>query len=266
MSAVSPPMVKYPRTRHIEGSKLQPGDEDLLQVRMASLRGLHLVVEEKLDGANAALSFDAAGKLLLQSRGHYLTGGAREKHFALFKTWASTHQRAMFATLGDRYVVFGEWLYAKHTVYYDALPHWFLEFDCYDRHDEVFLSTERRHALLASLPIRHVPVVHEGPGRTVQHLRELITDSLYKTRGWREHLREDAAAADLDVARVVRQTDPEDKSEGLYLKHERDGVVANRYKLIRPTFLQAVVTADGHWLNRPIVPNRLAPDVDIYAP
>lgn len=266
MSAVTPPMVKYPRTRHIEGSKLQPGDEDLSQVRMASLRGLRLVIEEKLDGANAALSFDAAGKLLLQSRGHYLTGGAREKHFALFKTWASSHQRALFATLGDRYVVFGEWLYAKHTVYYDALPHWFLEFDCWDRHEERFLSTERRHALLAPLPIRHVPVVYAGPASTVAHLRELIATSLYKTSDWRERLREEAAAAGLDVARVVSQTDPTDTSEGPYLKHERDGIVANRYKLIRPTFLQAVVTSDSHWLSRPIVRNRLAPDVDIYAP
>ena len=78
-------MRKYPRTPHIEGSRLQPGDEDLSQVPFESVRGKHLVIEEKCDGANSAVSFDADGTLLLQSRGHYLTGGYRERHFNLMK-------------------------------------------------------------------------------------------------------------------------------------------------------------------------------------
>ncbi len=69
-------LVKYPRTAHLEGSRLQPGDEDLEAVPFEDVRGLPLVVEEKLDGANAALSFDEEGDLLLQSRGHFLTGGS----------------------------------------------------------------------------------------------------------------------------------------------------------------------------------------------
>src|SRR5512138_1661040 len=111
--------LKYPRTAHIEGSRLQSGDEDLDSVRWSELSGRFLVIEEKIDGANAALSFDDEGRLLLQSRGHYLVGGAREKHFALFKTWATTHQRLLHERLQSRYVVYGEWLYAKHTVFYD---------------------------------------------------------------------------------------------------------------------------------------------------
>src|SRR5205807_2014548 len=31
--------------------------------------------------------------------------------------------------LTDRYILYGEWLYAKHTVFYTDLPHYFLEFD-----------------------------------------------------------------------------------------------------------------------------------------
>ena len=37
----------------------------------ASLAGRHLVVEEKLDGANAGICFDETGRLWLQSRGHW---------------------------------------------------------------------------------------------------------------------------------------------------------------------------------------------------
>ena len=83
-----PPMLKYPRTRHLEGSRLQAGDQDLSQVPFEDIRGQPLVVEEKMDGANCGLSFDEDGQLLLQSRGHYLDGGPREKHFALLKQWA----------------------------------------------------------------------------------------------------------------------------------------------------------------------------------
>jgi hypothetical protein len=81
---------KYPRTPHLVGSRLQPGDADLAAVPFTELAGRYLVVEEKLDGANAAISFGADGELLLQSRGHYLTGGPRERQFGPFKAWAAT--------------------------------------------------------------------------------------------------------------------------------------------------------------------------------
>jgi hypothetical protein len=72
---------KYPRTPHIEGSRLQPGDEDLQQVTWQAIQhkfpNAHVVIEEKMDGANAGISCDDNNKLLLQSRGHYLTGGKR---------------------------------------------------------------------------------------------------------------------------------------------------------------------------------------------
>ena len=63
------PLYKYPRTRHIEGSGIQTGDEDLQVAPWSELAGKHLVVEEKIDGANCAISFDGVGRLLLQSTG-----------------------------------------------------------------------------------------------------------------------------------------------------------------------------------------------------
>src|SRR5687767_8941298 len=102
-------MHRYPRTRHLEGSRLQPGDEDLDAVPLAALAGQQLVAEEKLDGANAGLGFAADGQLQLQSRGHYLTGGPRERHFNLFKSWAHAHRPALWRCLGARYLLYGEW-------------------------------------------------------------------------------------------------------------------------------------------------------------
>jgi RNA ligase len=258
-------LVKYPRTRHIEGSRLQPGDHDLEAVPLAELAGRRLIIEEKLDGANAGISFDTEGQLKLQSRGHFLTGGYRERHFDLLKTWAARHARALFAVLGDRHVMYGEWLFAKHTVFYDALPHYFLEFDVLDRNTGEFLDTPRRRALLRDTPITSVPVLHHGECRRLEALQDLVTASLYKTAAWRERLAEAAVAGGADLERTLVQTDASGEAEGLYIKDEAEGRVRGRYKFVRASFLTAVVDSGSHWLDRPIVANRLREGVDVFA-
>lgn len=227
-------MRKYPRTPHLEGSRRQPGDEDMTDVALERVRGRHLVIEEKLDGSNAGLSFDELGQLQLQSRGHYLTGGHRERHFNLFKTWAHAYQDRLWEKLGNRYLVYGEWLYAHHTIHYTELPHYFMEFDVWDHQQQEFLDTPRRRQLLDGLPIVPVPVLYSGS--TPGPLESLIGRSLYS---------------------------PE-TAEGLYIKVEEGGQVVERYKFVRASFLTAVVDSGGHWLDRPIVPNGLAAGVTLW--
>ena len=260
----TPDLIKYPRTEHIEGSRLQVGDHDLNAVKFNSLTGRHLVVEEKMDGANAAIRFSGDGHLFLQSRGHYLTGGAREKHFAMFKTWAETHQQTLFKYLTDRYVLFGEWLYAKHTIFYDRLPHYFMEFDLLDTRTGQFLDTPSRHSILAGSPIVSVKVLESGSFKSLNALTELVAHSNFISELHRTRLRELVTSQGLDEEHVLRQTDRSKTMEGLYVKVEEDGVVKSRLKYIRPTFLQSVVASDGHWLNRPIIPNQLIDGVDIF--
>jgi RNA ligase len=257
-------LYKYPRTQHLEGSRFQPGDEDLSDVAFFDIAGRPLVVEEKLDGANAGISFDADGRLFLQSRGHFLLGGKREIHFDLFKQWASTHSAVLRDVLGTRFVLYGEWLYAKHTVFYDALPHYFMEFDILDTERMVFLDTPTRHAMLAGTPVVSVPVVHRGTLRTPRDLAKLLTTSLYITETHRDRLRAEAAVRDLNVERALRETDPTRDAEGLYVKLEEDGEVKGRYKFIRASFLQSVEAAEGHWLDRPIIPNGLRAGTSIF--
>jgi hypothetical protein len=258
------PLLKYPRTRHLEGSRLQPGDEDLDCVPFSELAGKFLVVEEKLDGANAGLSFDEDGTLRLQSRGHYLTGGAREKHFNLFKQWAGCHATILFERLGSRYILYGEWLHAKHTIFYDVLPHFFLEFDLWDRQENVFLSTTRRRELLVGLPIVSVPVLWQGEPARLQELTSLVGVSRYKSENWRKRLTAICHQQSLDPEHVWKETDQSDLMEGLYIKHEEQRRVVNRYKWIRASFLTTVLDSGTHWLRRPIIPNQLAANVDLF--
>ena len=260
-------ILKYPRTPHLEGSRLQPGDEGHDHVRLATLRDQHVVVEEKLDGANVGISFTSGGELLLQSRGHYLAGGGRERQFAPFKQWAHAHEARLLERLEDRYVMYGEWLYAKHSVSYDALPHWFCEFDVFDRVDGVFLSTPRRHALLAGSPVLSVPVLQAGPmPRDLKTLRALVRPSLAKTAQWRMAFEHGVARQGLDLALAWRQTDRSTLAEGLYIKVEDEAHVHGRYKWVRPDFVQTILESGSHHSTRPVIPNGLAAGVDLYAP
>jgi len=256
--SLQPILKKYPRTRHLETSRFQHGDHDLEAVRFADVRGQFLVVEEKMDGANAGVSFDEQGRLLLQSRGHYLLGGPRERHFDLFKQWANNHAEDLYLTLGERFIMYGEWMYAKHTCFYDALPAYFMEFDIYDREADLFLSTARRRAMLAGLPVVSVAVLWEGQPQRLADVTKLVGPSLFKTPQWRDRLVEAGAAAGVPATQVLAETDGHDAMEGLYIKVEDDERVLDRLKWVRPSFLSALMDSGTHWLDRPIVANMLA--------
>ncbi|MBR4039544.1 MAG: RNA ligase family protein [Clostridia bacterium] len=254
-------IIKYPRTPHIEGSRLQPGDEDLSQIPFSSIAGRHIVIEEKIDGANSALSFNPQGEMLLQSRGHYLTGGYRERHYNLFKQWAGIHQHALHERLGCRYVMYGEWMYAKHSIYYDALPHYFMEFDILDRETGRYLDTPSRREMTQGLPICSVPVLAQGKFDRMEDVLRYLGDSRFITPDHIANLRAAAEKEGLDPDRICRETDAGRSMEGLYIKVEEDGQVVQRVKYVRSSFLQVVEESKTHWLERPIVPNGLCRSV-----
>ena len=250
-------IIKYPRTPHIQGSRLQPGDEDLRQRRFSEIEGRHVVLEEKIDGANSAVSFTDQGELRLQSRGHFLTGGARERHYDLLKQWGVVHKERLYEVLGDRYVMYGEWMYAKHTIYYDLLPNYFMEFDILDRETDRFLDTPSRHELISGLPVASCPLLASGKFTNIDEILKYLGDSKYISSDHIAHLREDAGRLGLDAGRVCRETDASRTMEGIYIKVEENGEVVDRMKYVRASFLQTVEESQSHWLDRPIVPNRI---------
>lgn len=261
---MTPPIHRYPRTTHLDGSGLQP-DDDPDTVPMRFLNGKRVVIEEKMDGANCGLRFDADSlELRLQSRGHYLTGGGRERQFDLFKRWAAAASGRLFDALGTRYQLYGEWVYAKHTIFYDALPHYFLEFDILDLEAGAFLDTPRRAELLRGLPLVPVRVLHAGEWPGEAAARALVGRSAFITPDAGEALDADIAALGWNVELTRRQTDLTGRMEGLYVKVEEGGEVTGRYKFVRGDFLQTAI-GEGHWQDRPIVPNRLAPGADLFA-
>lgn len=237
---------KYPRTPHLFGSKGTDDDKHLSEAE--SLRFIadkSLIVEEKLDGTNVGIHFSDSGELVLQCRGHLITDGMHPQ-YDLFKQWATVKRFELESRLENRYLLFGEWLHARHTVHYRQLPHYFFEFDIYDKRNQAFLDLEARTTLLEGGGVQTVPVVHRGKV-TRTELGMLIGPSRF-----------DSHFDNPWTGRV------DDLMEGLYLRIEADGVVQGRAKVVRPEFVEKI-KQNTHWQQQVMVPNLLAEGVDLWS-
>src|SRR5437667_6831548 len=162
MGATRDDFIKYPRTPHLFGSKGTDDDKHLgLEESNAFIADPSLIVEEKLDGTNVGIHFTRSGRMVLQCRGHEITEGMHPQ-YDLFKQWTAVKRPALEAMLGNQFILYGEWLYAKHSVHYRRLPHYFFEFDIFDKNAERFLSLERRLDLLKDTGLHRVPVIRCG--------------------------------------------------------------------------------------------------------
>jgi hypothetical protein len=246
MGASRDDFVKYPRTPHLFGSTGTADDKRLGERESAAfVADGSLIVEEKLDGTNVGVHFAPGGRLVLQCRGHEITSGMHPQ-YDLFKQWAAVKRGVLHERLGGRYILFGEWLYARHSVHYRALPHYFFEFDVYDKEAGAFLALGRRLELIDGTGIHTVPVVHTGPVRK-DDLWALVGPSRFDSH--------------FDNPLTGR---PDDLMEGLYLRTERDGVVTGRAKAVRPEFVERVRQSE-HWQHQAVVPNLLRADADIWS-
>jgi RNA ligase len=238
--------VKYPRTPHLFGS---PGTDDdkhfgeLESVRFLADRSL--IVEEKLDGTNVGIHFTTGGKMALQCRGHLITEGMHPQ-YDLFKQWVAVKRSVLEEWLEDRFILFGEWVYARHSVHYRRLPHYFFEFDIYDKHSGDFLSLERRLPLLEGMSLHTVPVLHVGAldrNRLTSSIGPSRFDSVFENP-------------------LTKRTD--NLMEGLYLRTEENGVVTGRAKFVRPEFVEKVKQSE-HWQHQPMTTNHLEEGADIWS-
>lgn len=246
MGASRDEFFKYPRTPHLFGSTGTADDKRLGERESHRfLKDPSLIVEEKLDGTNVGLHFAADGQLVLQCRGHLIATGMHPQ-YDLFKQWAAVKRDVLLERLETRYILFGEWLYARHSIHYRQLPHYFFEFDVFDKQERAFLSLDRRLERLEGTGIPTVPVVHTGPlGK--DELERLIGPSAFDS------------AFENPTTGVA-----DGLVEGLYLRTEAEGIVSGRAKFVRPEFVERVKLSE-HWQHQTMVPNLLRHDADIWS-
>ncbi|KAJ3282757.1 hypothetical protein HDU79_009685 [Rhizoclosmatium sp. JEL0117] len=142
--------VKYPRTRHLFDFGSASRDDLFLNddlSRYLEDPSVRITVEEKIDGANVGFRLDVDGNIVAQNRTHVVTSSSHAQ-FQGLGAWIFRHREVLERVLGGDgegkgRILFGEWMVARHSVSYDALPDVFVAFDLYDIASGRFLSRER---------------------------------------------------------------------------------------------------------------------------
>lgn len=246
MGASHGEFTKYPRTPHLFGSKGTDDDKHLSEAESEEfIADESLIVEEKIDGTNVGIHFSDSGEMVLQCRGHLITEGMHPQ-YDLLKQWAAVKRHVLEQQLQNRFLLFGEWVYARHSIHYRKLAHYFFEFDIYDKEQGAFLNLKSRLSLLDGMGIETVPVVHTGK-LSREELTELIGPSQFDSR-----------------FENPTTKCPDNLMEGIYLRTEANGVVTGRAKFVRPEFVEKIKQST-HWQHQQMVPNQLADDVDIWS-
>jgi hypothetical protein len=221
---------KFPRTPHVLwlGSGKPRDDKVLSDSERTFFLNRPITVEEKVDGANLGLYVDKQGQIKVQNRGTLLQSGKTEPQFEPLWSWLWGRKEALTSTLADRYVLYGEWCFARHSVFYSALPDWFLGFDILDVKAGVFLDTQKRNNIFRQLHITPVPAIAQG-----RFSEKDLISLLEKT-----------------ASRLGAE-----EPEGLYLRREEDGRITGRAKLVRSEFH---ANLKEHWSRRALEKNWLA--------
>ena len=220
------PFFKFPSTPHLAftSKNVARSDKLLDAEKKEILLSNTVTIEEKIDGANLGISFSSSGDILLQNRGQYLIPPL-DGQWKNIPMWISMHQDGLFDILEDKYILFGEWCYAKHSITYSKLPDWFIGFDIYDITSQKFLAVPFRNRILERAGIVVVPQIKHGKF-TMNEIPILLKQSAYG----------------------------ESPCEGLYFRYDVDNWLEIRAKYVRSTFIQSI---DQHWRSGPIQNNKI---------
>ena len=226
----APDFFKFPSTPHLAllGDMSVRDDKLMSESERDEFLQNELIIEEKVDGANLGISFDSDGNIRAQNRGNYLRlpGSGQWKSLA---GWLAPRTETLFDMVSDRYILFGEWCYAQHSVKYDRLPDWFLGFDVYHKQTGNFLAISHRDELLREIQVEHVPFIARGRF-TLAEIESLLSRSKLGNQ----------------------------PAEGICIRYESGDCLVNRGKLVRPSFIQEM---DQHWSRSAIRKNRLGSGV-----
>lgn len=154
---------EFPRTPHLPGSR--GGDDDIVLEHSEAIDILReeVVVEEKLDGSNLAISW-VDGHLVARNRRKFLHKGNLPKNpsgkqFLPMWNYMDRHRQGLRSLEGM--AVYGEWLWMAHGIHYSRLPSYFIAFDLFDP-GRGFLPFEESRQRLQEAGFETPPLIHLG--------------------------------------------------------------------------------------------------------
>lgn len=168
MAANTVQLFKFPRTKHLfdaggsgvsrDDLLMDAGEEKRFYSQPGKGKQQLVAIEEKVDGANLGISIGTDMKLYVQNRSHFINSKTH-KQFSTLDAWLSENSTSLYQILEPgQHILFGEWLYAKHSIHYTRLPGYFMAFDIYDREAGKFFSWRERNRRLEG---SEIPIVRQ---------------------------------------------------------------------------------------------------------
>ena len=232
---------KFPRTRHLANLGSATRDDLLytsseVDAFLKPSPNISITIQEKVDGANMGISIDRETLALrVQNRSHFVNSKSHLQ-FKKLDAWIDRNKEDLLRVLTcdnlhapGRYILFGEWLAAKHSVEYTNLPDLFIAFDIFDSIEKKFFSSKRLFEALRMTMIKTVPLVKVQFRNTQDAISEIEKGNI-------------SAFGD-------------SRLEGYYFRREDDDWLIDRAKIVRSDFIE---DKDEHWAKKAITWNQVS--------
>jgi len=141
-------LYKYPRTPHMPFSKGATKDDRVL-TDMKHFIGKQIVITEKMDGENTTIYSN-----------YYHARSLSSKHQKYHSYLLSNILPQIQYLLPENIHICGEYLYAKHSIFYENLPSYFLVFSIWN--DKECFSWEETKEYCKKWNLIHVPELYIG--------------------------------------------------------------------------------------------------------
>lgn len=202
---------KYPRTYHFSFSEGATSDDKILE-NDNMFEGKKIVITTKMDGENTTIYPDGTFHARSIDSKH------REYHSSLLRKIPEFSYQ-----IPEGYRICGEYLYAKHSIYYENLEDYFLVFSIWDENNNC-LSWEDTKIITNELGLKTVP--------------ELVVGEF-----------------NIEVKEIAKKT-IEDGQEGIVVRTFEGYSYEDFNKNIAKVVRKGHVQTDSHWTTQKIIPNK----------
>lgn len=198
---------EYPRIPHLD-KNISNMTHDDIQIESKIKFPFTGWVQEKLDGANMGFSWTSGP--VIRNRNNILKKGYIKKEtpaklqFRSSWNWLHAHNKdiqTLYKSLMTPVTVYGEWLYAKHSIYYDKLPDLFIAYDIYLPEEDEWLSPDLFESEISKTNIHFI----KPEFKTFNDISEIVIES-EKPSKYRNGVREGIVIKISDGRKVIQSS------------------------------------------------------------
>jgi len=209
---------KYEKTFRLPSVLFETGKRELSSADQKKLLNGKITVEEKIDGANVGIIGTKPGEVFRTQKRGSLVGPSEHEQFNRFKAWTVGHADD-FNSLPKGIIIYGEFMWATHHIFYNSLPDWFICFDIWDNCE--YVSRLEKEEWCQQLNLQCVPLIYEGPVASITELLDLLPGK--------------------------SEYSSDQEKEGIVVKNYKKQM---RAKLVRPNFIKEVNEDGTHWMTK----------------